>query len=206
MTQNEKKVLMKFKEIRQGNTVTIAGTLRVTIGYAYDVCKKLCEKGYLERLSPGRFALYRITSLGEEQVRTKGQIKEEEAIKPIESSWDKLREGVLPPASSIVEGKDSGSGKGEEYECANCGTVVREDEIECPKCGAVFEGIEEEEVTVGSVEEQSPEQTEQVVGQSSKGVTEQKKASFNENIDEKAGILNHPSVPEDWKACNWKWK
>ena len=106
--------------------------LRVTINYAYDKCKKLCEKGYLERLTPGRFALYRITPLGEEQVRTEGQTKEEEATKSLGSSWDKGTPSPSPQSSEHSEGSNS--------------------------------------------------------------------------VDEKTGILNHLSVPEDWKTCNWKWK
>lgn len=135
MTSNEKKVLAKFNEIRQGNTVTVAGTLRVTIGYAYDVCNKLCEKGYLERLSPGRFALYKITSLGEKQVAPdRDNFAEQDASSLAEiSNYDAHAE----------EGRKEVEAK-EEYECTNCGTTVREDEIECPKCGIVFEGYEEE--------------------------------------------------------------
>jgi DNA-binding MarR family transcriptional regulator len=117
MTSNEKKVLEKFKEIGQGNTVTMAGTLRVTISYAYDVCKKLCEKGYLERLSPGRFASYRITSLGEKQVGT------------------------------VVQANANEEANIERYECVSCGAGVKEDDTECPKCGIIFdEAVEEEAV------------------------------------------------------------
>jgi len=132
MTSNEKKILTKFKEIKKGNTVTIAGMLRVTINYAYDMCKKLCEKGYLERLSPGRFALYRITPLGEKQVKTESQTKEEEATERSEE--------VPPPVSRSPECNE----------------------------GSVVEG--------------------------------------SDSVDEKRGFLNHPSVPRDWKTCNWKWK
>ena len=132
MTSNEKKILIKFKEIKQGNTVTIAGTLRITINYAYDICKKLCEKGYIEQLSPGRFALYRITPLGEEQVKTECQTKEEEVTR--------RREEAPTPVSRSPE--------------CNEGSVV----------------------------------------------------GGSDNVDEKTGISNQPSVPEDWKTCNWKWK
>jgi len=122
MTSNEKKVLEKFKEVGQGNTVTMAGTLRVTISYAYDVCKKLCERGYLERLSPGRFASYRITSLGEKQVGT------------------------------VVHACAGEEANIEEYECVTCGAGVKEDDTECPKCCIIFEEAAKEETaqSVGS--------------------------------------------------------
>jgi len=185
MTSNEKKVLMKFSEIKQGNTVTMAGTLRVTISYAYDVCKKLCEKGYLEELSPGRFALYKITSLGEEQVKTDVQTKEEGATESLDSSRG---EGVLQ--RSEVPGGDDSVGrkvKIEKYECSNCGVIVREDEIECPKCGIIFEGtMKEKEAAKQSKEVPQP-------------------ASQSSERSEK-NVLDEPSVPEDWKICNWKWK
>jgi len=70
MTPNERKTLVKFAEIKEGNTVTIAGTLRSTINYAGEVCKKLCENGYLERLVPGMFARYKISPSGIEQVQS----------------------------------------------------------------------------------------------------------------------------------------
>lgn len=194
MTSNEKKVLVKFKEVKQANTVTMAALLRSSINYGYDVCRKLCEKGYLEMLSPGRFALYKITPLGEEQFRGEGQTKKEMTESPV-FSQDKLREGISQPASSpsamlginSVEGSDSVRGKIEEieeYECVSCGAAVEEDNTECPRCGIVFEeGVEEEEAT----------------------------KSFDSSRDE--GVPPpplqspiHPSVPEDWKTCNWKWK
>lgn len=214
MTSNEKKVLAKFKEIKQGNTVTIAGTLRVTINYAYDVCKKLCEKGYLESLSPGRFALYRITSLGEEQVKTEGE-GEKEFKADVDAEGEGRRE---------TEGIEE-----YEYECVSCGAAVKEEDTECPKCGIVFEeGVEE--AIEGSTEEQSPEQAKQVEGQSNEGTTESLDSSRDKLCEEvppapqsteersvvkeddnvgrerETGILDHPSVPEDWKTCNWKWK
>ncbi len=122
MTPNEKKVLAKFKEIKQGNTVTVAGALRVTISYAHDVCNKLSQKGYLERLSPGRFALYKITSLAEKQVQTDGRADTNKEI------------------------------KAEEYECVTCGAAVKQDDTECPKCGITFEENMEDEMpgSVGS--------------------------------------------------------
>ncbi|NQS88711.1 winged helix-turn-helix transcriptional regulator [Patescibacteria group bacterium] len=165
MTSNEKKVLVKFREIKEGNTVTMAGTLRVTIGYACDVCKKLCEKGYLERLSPGRFALYKITPLGEEQVKGEGEIEKE------------LTDAVGTGEGDKEEVEEMG-----EYECTNCGAAVKERDIECPKCGTVFEeGVEEEATEGGTTEGQS-------------------------DVDKKTEISDQPSVPEDWKTCNWKWK
>lgn len=203
MTSNEKKVLKIFKEIKQGNTVTMAGTLRVTIGYAYDVCKKLCEKGYLERLSPGRFALYKITSLGEEQVRTDVETKEEKATE--------RSEGV--PQSDSEGGKIE---EIEEYECVSCGATVKEDDTECPKCGTIFEGYEEEpeeerlkRESSPTSESPSPEGQSKEIPQPTPQAPEDKEGSVvegNDNVDEKKEILNHPSVPEDWKTCNWKWK
>ncbi len=174
MTSNENKVLAKFKEIKQGNTVTMAGTLRVTISYAYDVCKKLCEKGYLERLSPGRFALYRITSLGEKQVGTDVQADANEELKI------------------------------EEYECVSCGAAVKEDDTECPKCGIIFEETVEEEMaeSVGSSrDERAPQR---VRGPSV--VIGIKPVEKSDSKEGKTGIFNHPSVPDDWKTCNWNWK
>jgi len=174
MTSNEKKVLVKFKEIEQGNTVTMAGTLRVTISYAYDVCNKLCEKGYLERLSSGRFALYRITSLGEEQVGTDVQANANEELKI------------------------------EEYECVSCGAAVKEDDTECPKCGIIFEEAMEEEAAE-SVDSSRDEQVSQPVPNPSI-ILEINPVKRADSKDEKTEILNRPSVPQDWKTCNWNWK
>jgi len=173
MTQNEKKVLIKFKAIKQANTVSMAGTLRVTISYACDVCKKLCESGYLEQLSPGRFALYKITSSGEEQVKSDVQTKEEV---PIER-----RERVLQ-AGSIGR-----KVKVEKYECSNCGATVTEDEIECLECGIIFKGDMKEKETA--------EQSEEVLQPVLQGAGRSEK-----------NVLDEPSVPEEWKTCNWKWK
>ncbi|MBU4312379.1 MAG: hypothetical protein KJ706_06655 [Candidatus Omnitrophica bacterium] len=158
MTSNEKKVLVKFKELKQGNTVTMAGTLRSTIGYAYEICKKLCEKGYLERLLPGQFAIYKITPLGEEQVKGESEGEREvedvagaveegrKATEPLDPSRDKLREGVPQRSEASPKGDDSERGKIEEieeYECTNCDAAVKEEDTECPKCGAIFEDYEE---------------------------------------------------------------
>ncbi len=204
MTSNEKKVLMKFKEIKQGNTVTIAGTLRVTINYAYDVCKKLCEKGYIERLSPGRFALYKITPLGEDAAADYAEKRRERR----EIFADSADNSAVSAVAEI-----------EEYECTNCGASVKEDDTECPKCGVVFEEVvEEEEATEGNTErservaeapdfpqdkpcEEVPSSTQQ-----NPKVGEESANEGSDNVNEKRGILNHPSVPEDWKTCNWKWK
>lgn len=235
MTSNEKKVLTKFKEIKQGNTVTMAGTLRVTINYAYDVCKKLCEKGYLERLSPGRFALYKITPSGEEQVKGEGEgdkelesvvgVEEEgkeatERPKGVLSEANVQSEGVPPRNEASPKGGDSESGtiqEKEEYECSNCGTAVREEEIECPKCGIIFEGFEEEpeeEMAEGEPSLQSGasdvlKERSEKVPQPTPQSPEGNKGSVvegNDNAGGKTEILDHPSVPEDWKTCNWKWK
>lgn len=124
MTPNERQVLVKFHEMKQGNAVTIAEWLRVTIHYASDLCRKLCEKRYLERLSPARVPSYRITPLGEEQVRAEGEAQE---------AATERREEVPQPAVSAGE-----------YECTNCGAAVNEADPQCPKCGVVFEGDEEE--------------------------------------------------------------
>jgi len=174
MTPNEKKVLAKLKEIKQGNTVTVAGTLRVTISYAHDVCNKLSQKGYLEKLSPGRFALYKITSLGEKQVQTDVRADTNEEI------------------------------KAEEFECVTCGAAVKQDDTECPKCGISFEEIVEEEMP-GSVGSSRNEQALQSVRNSSVvlGIHSAERA---DSESEKTAILNHASVPEDWKTCNWNWK
>lgn len=136
MTPNEKRALVKFKEIKQGNTVAIAGSLRFTIGYAGDVCKKLCEKGYLERLLPGQFAVYKITSLGEEQVK-----EEVASEKEISVGAPAAAEKIIEPSEEILQ-DDNESGEIEEideYECTNCGAVVKEQDTECPKCGIIFE-------------------------------------------------------------------
>jgi len=128
MTPNEKKALVKFKEIRQGNTVAIAGTLRSTINYAGEVCKKLHKMGYLERLLPGQFAIYKITPRGEEQVKKEGEAERE------------LKECAI---GAEEEGKEAIEEKG-EYECSECGAAVKEEDTECPKCGTILEGYEEE--------------------------------------------------------------
>lgn len=174
MTSNEKKVLDKFKEIGQANTVTMAGTLRVTISYAYDVCKKLCEKGYLERLSPGRFALYRITSLGEKQIGT------------------------------VVQADANEEANIEEYECVSCGAGVKEDDTECPKCGIIFEEAVEEEMvqSVGSSQDERAPQR----APDSSVVLDIKSVEGANSEGKKTEILNHPSVPDNWKTCNWNWK
>ncbi|MBU4311479.1 MAG: zinc ribbon domain-containing protein, partial [Candidatus Omnitrophica bacterium] len=79
------------------------------------------------------------------------------------------------------EGKEAIEERG-EYECTNCGAAVKEGDIECPKCGTVFEeGVEEEATEGGTTEGQS-------------------------DVDKKTEISDQPSVPEDWKTCNWKWK
>ena len=172
MTSNEKKVLVKFKEIEQGNTVTVAGTLRVTISYAYDVCKKLCEKGYLERLSPGRFALYRITPLGAEQVKTDVPTKEagateDSAEKPFVSAHPCPREHSAELSRSPQQ-RDNLHGE--------CTTES-------------FDSCRDEE----------PSQA--VPGPSAiLGINPV------ESKEEKTGILNHSSVPQEWKTCNWNWK
>jgi len=179
MTQNEKKILTKFKEIKQANTVTIAGTLRASISYGYDLCKKLCEKGYLEQLSPGRFALYKITSLGEEQVK------------------------------GDVQSKIEGIG---EYECVSCGTAVKEEDMQCPQCGIIFEEDVEEEVAGISPEHSEGGDVEEsfVFAQDRFRKTPETKpyeeTLSDENVGKGAEILNHPSVPQDWKTCNWKGK
>jgi len=128
MTPNEKKALIKFKEISQGNTVAIAGRLRTTIGYAGEVCKKLWEKGYLERILPGQFAVYKLTSLGEEQVADV-VVAEKEPV---------AAESIQEEEKAQVEDVD-------QYECVSCGVAVKEKDIECPKCGTVFEETIEEE-------------------------------------------------------------
>lgn len=174
MTQNEKKVLGKFKEIKQGNTVAIAATLGVTINYAGDICKKLYGKRYLERLLPGMFASYRITPLGEEQVKSEGEGERE------------LRSSV----SAEEEGK-GGIEETDVYECENCGAVVKEEDTKCPKCGILFEETVEEEAAE-SLDFSRDKLREEVPS--------------DDSVDEKTEILNHPSVPEDWKTCNWKWK
>lgn len=222
MTSNEKKVLVKFKEVKQGNTVTMAGTLRSTINYAYEICKKLCEKGYLEKLSLGRFALYRITPLGEEQVRGEGEGEREAGV------------GVGAEEEVKKEIEET-----EEYECTNCGAVVKESDTECPKCGTILEGYEEEpeeemveqesslhsgspssEESLAPAQDklheeppqptpQNPEkrneETSQPTQQNPEG-NEASTAKESNNVDEKTEILDHPSVPKDWKTCNWKWK
>jgi len=132
MTPNEKRALIKFKEIKEGNTVNIAGTLEVTINYAGEACGRLCKKGYLERLLPGMFARYRITPLGEEQVREEGESEKE----------IKEQIGVEEEGKKEIE-------ETEEYECTSCGTSVKEEDTECPKCGMVFEESVEEEVKQG---------------------------------------------------------
>jgi len=135
MTPNEKKALIKFKEIKQGNTVAIAGRLRVSIRYAGDACKELWEKGYIERLVPGQFAVYKITSLGEEQVRHEGQPDEEKGT--VQNEADKIEEI-------------------EEFECESCDIVGKAADTECSECGTVFEeATEEEQVVGGNIEEQS---------------------------------------------------
>jgi len=91
------------------------------------------------------FAVYKITSLGEEQVKGEGEVEREASV-----------------GAGAEENGEAIAGV-EEFECTGCGTTVREDEIECPQCGMIFEGFVEE-------------------------------------------ILDHPSVPEEWKSCNWKWK
>lgn len=170
MTPNEKKALMKFREIEQGNTVRIAGTLGVTINYAGDICKKLHAKGYLERLLPGVLASYRITPLGEEQVKEEGEIEKE------------LTSAVGSGEEDKKEVEEIG-----EYECTNCGATVKEEDTECRKCGTVFEeGVEEEEVTESSTQEQSPERTNQVEGQSKECKTEfHEEVQSAESLDKK---------------------
>ena len=195
MTSNEKKVLMKFKEIKQGNTVTMAGTLRVTIGYAYDVCKKLCEKGYLERLSPGKFASYKITPVGEEQVKGEGEGERELSSVVSAEEEDK----------KAIEERD-------EYECVSCGATVREDTMVCPKCGVVFEEVVEEEEAAEAPDFPPlyPEGSRDPEGQDKHrdealSSAPQSHRVDEEHVDEKTRILNHSTVPEDWEACNWKW-
>ncbi len=188
MTSNEKRVLMKFKEIKQGNTVTIAGTLRVTINYAYDVCKKLCEKGYIERLSPGRFALYRITSLGEEQFKDEGE---------------KELKNVVVAGKEVKEANE----ERDEYECVSCGATVKESDTECPKCGVVFEEVVEEEEMAKSPDSSRDKLCEEAPPTPQS--TEERsivKEDDNAGRERETGILDHPSVPEDWKTCGWKWK
>jgi len=174
MTSNEKKVLEKFRRIGQGNTVTMAGTLRGTISYACDVCKILCEKGYLEKLSPGRFASYRITSLGEEQV------------------------GPVDQADANEEAHI------EEYDCVTCGADIKEDDTECPKCGMILAEVGQEE-TAQSVGSSKDERASQHVPDSPVVLDITSVEGANSEGKE-TGILNHPSVPQEWKTCNWNWK
>ena len=172
MTSNERKVLMKLEEIEQGNTVTMAETLRVTINYAYDVCKKLCEKGYLERLSPGRFALYRITPLGAEQVKTDVPTKETEAT---EDSADKpFVSAQACPGEHSAELSRSPQRRGNLHE----------------------------ECTTESLDSCRDEEALQPVPRPSAilGINPV------ESKEEKTGILNHSSIPQEWKTCNWNWK
>jgi hypothetical protein len=142
MTPNEKKALVKFKELKQANTVAMAGTLRSTINYAGEVCKKLCEKGYLERFLRGQFAVYKITPSGEEQVKEEGASEKEIGV-GVGAEEEKT---VEPCKENPQDDSESGEGeKIEEYECTGCGAGVGEDGTECPKCGMVFEETVEEE-------------------------------------------------------------
>jgi len=200
MTPNEKKALVKFGKVKQGNTVTIAGTLGVTINYAWDTCKKLCDQGYLERLSPGKFALYKITLLGKKQVGSNGSeipIPAEVSDVAGEQDREATEQNEEVPSSESESGKDEWI---EEYECTSCGTPVKEDDTECAKCGAILEGCEEEPVSPASEEPATPAQD-----KPSEDAPQPSDSPTPEG-NKKDDTADSPSAPEDWKACNWKWK
>ncbi|MEW6684984.1 MAG: hypothetical protein AB1393_02100 [Candidatus Edwardsbacteria bacterium] len=148
------------------------------------------EKGYIERLSPGRFALYRITSLGEEQVKGEGE-------------GEKELGGSMGTEETKKEVEEI-----EGYECVSCGTAVKENTTVCPKCGIVFEEVVEEEEAAEALDSSQDEPCEEAPSPApqSPKVDEEDVVKETDNAGGKTGILDHPSVPDDWKTCNWKWK
>jgi len=58
MTPNEKELLGYFKDVGETNAVTMSKEMALSIDYTQAICKRLEEKGYLEKVSDARCPVY----------------------------------------------------------------------------------------------------------------------------------------------------
>ena len=64
MTPNEKELLNEFKMVKKASVFTMSKRMDFSVDYTRKLCNGLLAHGFLERVTPGKWSVYKTSKVG----------------------------------------------------------------------------------------------------------------------------------------------